>query len=896
MNLKRFFTRGWWDDERARELEAHLAIETEDNIARGMTPDAAVRAARRKLGNATLVREEIYRMNTVAVIDEIWQDLKYGLRGLRLNPGFAVVAILSLALGIGANTAIFELIDAVRLRTLPVANPQNIAIVQLKSTQGRRGSINSFYAALTHPIWERLRDAEHPQIDLFGWAPATFDLSESGRSRLTDGGVWASGRYFSVLGVRPAAGRLFTADDDRRGCAPTAVISHAFWRRVFGGDPAVVGRPLTLNRHRVEIVGVAEAGFPGLEVGRSFDLAVPICAEPVLEADVLDNGTAWWITVMGRLASGASIDAVSARLSALSPGIFERVPANYPPESVERYKALSLGADRADRGVSMLREDYGDSLWMLLAIAGVVLLIASANLANLLMARASARRREIAVRLAIGASRARVVRQLLAESALLAAIGASLGAAVAGSLGGALATFIGNDASPVVLSLDLNWRVLAFIAVTSALCTALFGLAPAVRSTRVVAGEALHRGGRGLTTDRARFAARQALVVCQLALSLALVVCAFQFVQTFRALAALGPGFSERGILEVALDFKSLALPTERRLPFRLDVLDHIRAVPGVAHAADVNVLPVSGASWTNAVWLDGAERDPDRVSKFNWVSSGYFSTIGVPLLAGRDFDEQRDRPRSAKVAIVNETFARRLLREGNPLGQAFWVERTPSTPQTRYEVIGVVKDTRYAALRGGFPPIAYLSGVQQARVLDWARFLVRSDRPTADVVAAVERAIAGVNPDIVVSFESLGTRIRESLRREQLMAALSGCFGALAALLATIGLYGVLSYTVARRRHEIGIRMALGASRRDIVAMVLREAGWLVVVGVGLGAVLAVAASRASRTLLFGVTPGDPVSLVLAAACFGLVAALASTLPAVAASRLQPTVAVREE
>ncbi len=809
---------------------------------------------------------------------------------------FAVVAIVSLALGIGANTAIFQLIDAVRLRTLPVANPQEIALVRLKDSTGTRGAFVGWYPSLTNPLWERIRAVESSPIDAFAWLSTEFDVSASGRSRITEGGLWVSGSYFRVLGVRPIVGRLMTQADDTRGCAPAAVISYAFWQREFGGDPSIVGRTMSISRRPVEVLGVTEPGFLGLEVGRSFDVALPVCAMAVYDANVLDNGTTWWLTVMGRLRPGFTIQSTSAQLAVLSPRIFEQVPANYPPESVAQFKAFALVAEPAGHGVSQLRDQYANSLWILLAIAGIVLLIGSANLANLMLARASARQREIAVRLAIGASRGRVIRQLLAESALLAAIGASVGAAIAGTLGQALIAFLGTDRSLVVLSLAFNWRVFGFTAVTAGVCAMLFGLAPAVRATRVAAGEALRSGGRGMTADRQRFLLRRALVVCQLALSLALVVCAFQFVATFRALATLDTGFRQSGIVEATVNFRQVGIRPERRAAFRREVVDRIRAIPGVMGASNADILPVSGASGSNVVWLDGGARDPERVSRFNLIGDGYFSTLAIPLVAGRDFDPRLETPSSSKVAVVNETFVRRFLAAGNPVGQGFWVERTPTLPQTRYEVVGVVKDTKYQELRGDFPPIMYLSSLQNTRPAGATQVLVRSDLATADTAASIERALGAAYPNIVVSFRVLETRIRESLRREQLMATLSGCFGALAALLATVGLYGVLSYTVARRRHEIGIRMALGAGRGDIVGMIVHEAGVLVGVGVLAGAVLAVAASSAARSLLFGVTPGDPVSLVLAAVTFVLVSACASALPAHAASRLQPTVAIREE
>ena len=894
----RFFRRSRWDDEREREIEAYLAQETDDNIARGMTPVEARYAARRKLGNATLVREEIYRMNTIRVVDELWQDVRYGARLLRLNPGFALVAVLSLSLGIGANTAIFQLIDAVRLRALPVERPDEIALVRVANLDGARGSFNSWHPAVTNPIWERLRDADLPFAGLFAWGGQSFDVAERGPARISDGGLWVSGDYFRAIGVRPALGRLLTPDDDRRGCGPRAVLSHAYWQRERGGDLAIVGKTISFDRRRIEVIGVAEAGFSGLEVGRSFDVALPICAELALTGGntVLNNGTIWWLTVMGRLKPGATIAAASARLAAISPGLFSVVPANYPPESAATYKAFTLMAEPAARGVSLLRDNYVSALWVLLAIAGVVLLIASANLANLMLARASAREREMAVRLAIGASRGRIVRQLLAESALLVAIGSALGAALAGTLSRALIGFLGNDAAPVALQLGIDWRVFAFTAATAIVCAALFGLAPAIRATRVPAGATLRTGSRGLTADRGRFAVRRALVVAQVALSLALVVCAFQFVATFRRLATLDTGFRQEGIVLAGVDYWRLALPAERRAAFRRDLLERVRAAPGVESAALVGVVPLSGASWSNAVWTDGGARDPNRTSNFNWVGTDYFRTFGIAMILGRDFDERLDRPGSPKVAIVNEAFARNFLGGGNSLGRGFWVERTPSAPQARFEVIGLVADTKYRTLRDEPPPIAYLPTLQQETVPQWAQIAVRTARADAAATAAIHAALTAAGSEVVVSLRVLTARIRETLRREQLMATLSGFFGALAAVLATVGLYGVMSYTVARRRSEIGVRLALGATRRDVVRLVAGDSAKLVAAGLAAGIALALGATTAASALLFGLKPYDPATMGLAVASLTAVAALASYLPAARAARLEPTEALREE
>jgi putative ABC transport system permease protein len=899
MGLSRFLRRGHWDAERARELDAYLDIETQENIARGMAPDEARFAAQRKLGNATLVREEIYRMNTIGVIETIWQDLRYGVRLLRLSPGFALVAILSLALGIGANTAIFQLINAVRLRALPVPKPDEIAIVQIADLDGARGSFDTWYPAVTNPIWERIRAGQQAFSTVFAWSPAGFDLATSGPSRFTEHALWVSGDFFRGLGVGPALGRVFTEADDRRGCGtPGAVISYAFWQREFGGDPAAVGRMLSLDRRPIEIIGVTPAGFFGVDIGQSYDVALPICSEATFSAENsrLDAGTSWWITVMGRLKPGWSVERARAHLGSISPGLFEAtLPKNYPAVSVKKYLAFKLTALGAESGLSGLRDDYSTSLLMLLAIAGLVLLIACANLANLMLARASARAREIAVRLAIGASRARVARQMVAESVLLAAIGATLGAILARALSQALVAFLSTPFNPVFLDLDPDWRVFGFTAGVAVICSLLFGLAPAVRATRVPTGTVLKSAGRGLTADRERQGVRRVLVVSQVALSLVLLVGALLFVGTFRNLLTVETGFRQDGIIVANLDLRRMKLPPERRAPVRRELVDLIGTIPGVEAAADTDIVPLEGASWSNVVWKDGSVPDRDAESRFSSIGRDYFRTLGTPLVAGRQFDD-RDALTAPKVAIVNESFARKFLKGSDAIGQRFWVETTPNRPETRFEIVGVVKDTKYRRLREAFGPIAFLPSSQAPRTGQYVRMLIRSAASTDATISAIDRALSRDYPAITFNFSVLKTQIRESLLRERLMATLSGFFGALAMLLATIGLYGVMSYMVVRRKNEIGIRMALGAGRRDVMAMIMREAAVLVGLGLAIGAVIAIALAHTAAALLFGVRPGDPVSLLLGIASLAAVAALASYLPAQRAARLEPTIALRGE
>jgi len=831
-------------------------------------------------------------------MDNLWQDLRYGLRVLRKHPSFTAVAVLSLALGIGANTAIFQLLDAVRLRTLPVKDPQKLAGIQLADTTGVRGSVDSPHPTVTNPIWEQIRDRQRAFSGVFAWGSSAFNLAAGGEARYAQG-LWVSGDFFGVLGVRPILGRVLTPADDVRGCgSPGTVISYAFWQREFGGDASVIGRKLTLKGHPFEIIGVTPESFFGLEVGRSFDVAVPVCSEALLwrKESRLDVGTTWWLTVMGRLKPGWTLEQATAQLNALSPGIFEAtLPANYPREDVKHYLGFKLAAFPAGTGLSQLRETYESPLWLLLALAGLVLLIACANLANLMLARASAREREIAVRLALGASRGRLVRQLLTESLLLAALGAAVGAFLAGSLSQFLVSFISAEGDPVLLNLDSDWRVLAFTAGLAVLTCVLFGLTPAVRATHLAPGAAMKMGSRGLTASRERFSLRRALVVSQVALSLVLLVGALLFSRSLGNLLRLDAGFQQSGILLTQVALTRLNLPPERRQAFKRELLDRIRAIPGVDSAADTNVVPLSGSSRSNRVWPDGSDRGQGKDSFFSRVGPAYFKTLGTPLVAGRDFDDH-DTPTSPKVAMVNEAFARRVLNEANPVGKRFWIETTPNDPETLCEIVGLVKDTKYRDLREDFAPVAFLAASQDPRPSHFDQILIRSHVSLAGLVSAVKRTVGEINPEILIDFQVFKTQIESSLLRERLMATLSGFFGLLALLLASIGLYGIMSYAVASRTNELGIRLALGAEPRGLLWLILRETLLLVLVGVIIGLPAVLAATRLVSTLLYGLTPADPVSISLAALLMFAVAAVAGYIPARRAARVDPMVALRYE
>lgn len=826
-------------------------------------------------------------------------DLTFAVRTLRKSPGFTAVAVLSLALGIGANTAIFQLLDVVRLKTLPVKAPQELAEVRIVDMGGARGSFSTRYNAVTNPIWEQLKDRQQGFSGLAAWGTGTFNLAQGGESRPARA-LWVSGDFFNVMGVPPMLGRVFAPSDDQRGCSsPGLVISHAFWQKEYGGDSNVLGRKVTLANHPFEIIGVTPPSFFGLEVGRNFDLALPICADAIISGanNSLDSGTSWWLMVTGRLKPGWSIKQSSSNLQAISSELFATtLPANYPPVSVDKYRGFKLEAVSAASGYSSLREDYERPLWLLFGIAGVVLLIACANLANLLLARSSAREREMAVRQALGASRWRLMRQLLAESLLLAAVGAALGALLAQYLSRFLVSFLNTSGNNVFLDLGVDWRVLGFAAGAAALTSVLFGLTPALRATRIEPGAAMKASGRGLTASRERFSLRRALVVVQVALSMVLVAGALLFSRSLNKLETVETGFQPDGILITQAGFTRLDIAPERRLSFKRQILDGIRAIPGVDAAAETNIVPISGNGWGNVVWLDGTDTQRKLDVSFSQISPNYFQTLNVPLLAGRDFNDH-DAATAPKVAIVNESLARKLLDGVNPIGQRFRKEATPSTPETVYEIVGLVKDTKYEDLRENFGPIAYLANSQEPGTTSASgQFMIHSKLPPADLTAAVKRVLAEINPAISIKFIDFKLMIAESMLRDRLMATLSGMFGLLALLLASIGLYGILSYGVASRTKEIGIRMALGARSREVLSLILREALLLVLVGVALGLPVVYGATRFASSLLFGLTPTDPLSLSVAALLLFAVALVAGYVPARRATKVDPLVALRYE
>ncbi|HTM26506.1 MAG TPA: ABC transporter permease [Vicinamibacterales bacterium] len=884
------------DDDLREELRSHLEMAEADRVARGQSPSDAAADARRELGNLSQIQEAARDQWGGRWLVHAAQDLRYAIRLFRRSPGFTFVAMLSLALGIGANSALFRVVDALRLQTLPVSDPDGLAQVRLADMDGARGNFHLGHPSVTYPIWQAIQARQQSFAGLFAWSADTFNLSAGGEMRLAHG-LWVTGDLFNVLGVRPAAGRLLMPDDDRPGCAPRAVLSYPFWQQAYTGNPAVVGQTLTLDGHPVEIVGVTAPGFAGLDVGKSFDFAIPVCMEGALNSDGsgrLASGTDWWLNVFGRLKAGWRIDAASAHLSAISPELFRStLPPKYPAVSVPKYLGFRLIAVPGASGVSQLREAYAAPLWLLLGIAGLVLLIACANLANLLLARATARQREIAVRLGLGASRGRILRQLLTESVALAALGGAAGGLLATVLSRAFVGLLDTQTSTTTLPLGTDWRVLAFTSGLSLLTCLLFGLAPAVNATRIGASALMRATTRGATASRDAAGVRRTLVVAQVALSMVLLFGSLLFARSLHNLIAVDPGFNADGVIAAGIDFRRLEVPADRRAAFRQDLLERVRGLAGVQSAAVVGVLPASGSSSGNVFW-PGTDRTRGFGTNRNVVGAGYFSTMGIPMVAGRDFDAT-DTPGSTPAAIVSETFAAKIGGTRAAIGSRVTREATPGRPEESFTIVGVVKNSTYADLKETVRPVLYMAD-SQARPAGYVRIAIRSALPAATVTGAITRTLTQIDPRIAVGYRILATDIRESLLLERMLATLSGSFGVLAGVLTLVGLYGLIAYTVTRRTNEIGLRMALGAGRRAIAGLVLRETGTLVAIGAAIGTILALAAAQTAGTLLFGVRPSDPLTLAGAVAVLAAIALAASYAPARRATRIEPVEALRAD
>jgi predicted permease len=886
-------------DRVERELEAelqfHLDQETAARIADGESAADARAAALRALGSVAHAKDGCRDSLGLRVVDALRQDLHQTARTLLHEPGFALVVIGSLALGIGGNTAIFQLINAVRLRTLPVADPREIVSVRVEGGNRGLGLSNGYNADLTFALWERVREQHDAFSTVFAWGSTQFIFGSGANAQLLDG-LWVSGEVFPTLRLSPAAGRLLAEADDRRGCGTGgAVLSHAFWQRSFGGDRTIIGKTLLLMERPVPVVGVAPPGFFGLEVGKSFDVALPICAEATW-GNSADRRDVWWLAVMGRLRPDWTAARASAHLNAISPGIFAAtVPPGYRRESDDIYKGLRLAAAPAGNGSSRLRESYDAALWLLLAMTGIVLLVACVNLASLMLARATARQRDIAVRIALGASRRRVVFQFLAEGLALSVVGGAIGLALSSALSRGLVSLLDTEADPILIDVVADWRVLAFSATVAVATCLFFAVIPALRTLRGQPLTAIRDGGRGATRGRESFSIHRLLVASQIALSLILLAGALLFVRSFRNLVTLDAGFHQHGIVFAVTNFAGRNIAPDARSAYRQQLLDDIRSTPGVASAALTTYIPLANSSWSLAIRVPSPSGEKPGGSRFTYVSPRYFETMGIRLLAGRDFNDF-DRADSRAVAIVNETFVKRYLGTANPIGAQMRTVGEPGSPPTSYEIIGVVGDTKYGNLRDATPSMTFVPITQNPDRRPLAIIAVRSAGNQDAIVSDLRNRFRTAHADLPARFTVFERQVQDGLSRERLMAWLAGFFGAVAATLVVIGLYGLLSYVVQRRTNEIGIRVALGATRSSIGGLVLRQTLGLVAAGLAIGVPVSVVAGRSAGSLLFGVRPTDAPTLVAAAALLAAIAICASLVPAWQAARVDPIRALRQE
>jgi predicted permease len=840
--------------------------------------------------------------------DEMIQDIRFGLRMLIKHKGFTAVAILTLALGIGANTAIFSLVNAVLIEQLPVKEPEQLVLFNW--TTGPKLPLRQFKGSLepdpatgirtstyfTYPIFEQFRAHNQTLESMFAFAKLEqLSVNIDGQAEIVEGQL-VSGSYFDGLGVSPALGRTISESDDTAAASPTVVISHRYWQRRFGGDPAVIGKSININRLTCTIIGITPPEFSGAsEVSDAPALSIPMALEPQINiSSALKEPTNWWIRIMGRLKSGASTEQVQASMAGLfQQTILEQQSANLE-EGTELKDLPALKIVSGSQGLTAMRRAYVQPLRIMMAVVGLILLIACANIANLLIARTASRQKEIAVRLALGASRLRLFRQLLTESLMLALAGGAMGVALAYWSKDLLQ---GARIYGVSLQLDVNLdlRVLGFTAAISLLTGILFGLAPAWRATWSDPSPAMKQNTRSSNSD-SRSLLSKSLVVTQVALSLMLLISAGLFVRTLRNLQDVDAGFNTEKLLLFRVDPRLNGYSAAQIASLYQQMIEQIEALPGVSSATISRHRMIGGSAAIDRGYVEGRTPPPHENNQVyvNRVRPNFFETMEIPLILGRSLS-QRDDGRATKVAVINQTMAREYFGEENPIGKRFGFGRQENSNQI--EVVGIVQDAKYFNLRDETPATAYISYLQYPSSLGQMSFSVRTTDDPAAMTSAIREAVHEIDQNIpLFEVNTQNEQINASLAEERLFANLSSLFGVLALLLACIGLYGVMSYTVARRTNEIGIRMALGAQSGKVVWMVMRETLFLVLTGAVIGVLGALSATLWISSMLFGLTPSDPTTIAAATLLMVTVAALTGYLPARRASRVDPLIALRHE
>ena len=899
----------------SRDLEDEMAFHRDqaerDLIADGVSPREARQVAARRFGNAAFLRDQSREAWGWQPFEHLAQDVRYGLRSLlHRSPALTLVAVLSLALGIGANTAIFSLLDAILLRNLPVAAPQELVLFGKGMWVGSTdGMPHKSWQLFSYPWYREFAQ----KSEVFSGVTAINSIefgthgSFAGGPRQLVRADLVSGSFFNVLGVGAMLGRTVGENDDRApGAGPVAVASYSWWTRQ-GRDPSVIGKTLRIENATYTIVGVAQPGFIGVTVGQSPDFWIPLSMEKEISPgwNGLDDPDFQSLYLIARLRPGVTAAQAGASTNALFRQIVrgQYLGANPTAKELEDLHHAQIDLMPGARGLSQLRLEMSLPLEILMTVVGLVLLIACANIANLLLARGAARAREIAVRMALGASRSRIVTQLLTESALLAVSGAALGIALAWKAGNLLLRLASGSSDPIPVDATPDLRVLLFTLIITLATALLFGIAPALRATRPSLAPSL-RDGRGIASASGRNLPGRSLIVAQIALSLVLLAGAGLFLRSLIKLSSVSPGFDRRNVLTFFLDEYAAGLPQDARLnQLQQSIEERVQAIPGV-RAASFSMFTFNQGEWSDDLVMQGIPRSPSNSEDvlYNSVGTQFFDAFGIPLVAGRIFNVH-DREHTPAVAIVNETLARRFFPSGTALGHRFGLGKDPAHAAD-FEIVGVVKDAKYVALSEGPHMAAYFPWQQHVQY--FSNFNVRYSGDPAPVIAAVRSAVNQINPGVIVSnVASLGEQVDASIGSQQLIAQLSALFSLLATFLVCIGLYGLMSYAVARRTSEIGVRMALGAGRAAVQWMVMREILTLAVLGLSLGVPIALLGLNLVAKLedphlmsriLFGVGPRDPVALTAAALLLIAVSALAGYLPARRASRIDPMVALRDE
>ena len=913
------------DADLALELESHLAHEIDDNLARGMNAAEARRLALMDLGNPLRVRDEVWESSRVAWLEDAWRDLRYAARNLRRAPSFTCVALLVMALGIGANTAIYSFLDALMLRSLPVSDPSSLVVLKWHARpsqddfvmQSMSGSVwddphwGSVSDIFPYPALSLAERSEHVFSNVFAYCHTrearAVNFSIHGQSEAASGEL-VSGRYFQGLGVAPASGRLIIADDDRAGAPAVVVVSYGFAERHFGSAAAAAGESVLLNNVPFTVAGVTPPNFFGVDPASIPDFYAPLHTNILLgasdsfgfrAADYLDENS-YWLQIMARLRPGVTLAEAQAELQPK----FHQWVAGTAKNNQQRGNLPVLHLEKGSGGLDTLRRQFSKPFLVLMTLVVLILAIACSNVANLLLARASSRRREIALRLSQGASRSRVVRQLLTESVLLSCLGGALGLLFAVWGIHFLTALLPEQSGTLPSAVQLSWRVLAMTAGVAVLTGVIFGLVPALQSTSVelttalketagsrpLSGHVLFRSGR-----RARpVTMSQVLVVGQMAISLLILITAGLFVRTLSNLQSVDLGFNREDLLLFQVNARQSGHHDPEISEFYFRLREQLAAIPGVRDAGLARGSLIEGEDQM-PIGLEGAP--PDVANRYATVGPFFLTTMQIPILAGRDIDSH-DRPGSQAVAVVNEEFVRRNFSGQTPLGHHLLLWKGVDGEVARdMEIVGVAKDAKYGSLKREIPPVIYLPFNQGFPLPNEMMFALRTRGDPIAYTSSIRDVVHRADPRLAVSeIRTEKLEVRDGMRQEIVLAELCSGFAGLALAIASVGIYGTISYTVARRTGEIGIRMALGAQRGPVLWMVLREVLILAGVGLAISLPIALGTSRFVQSLLFGIRPNDPLALTLAIGALIAAALVAGGIPARRAARIDPMSALRHE